>query len=392
AQLASISQALASTLDFEATTTRVLELAAAHLGSEAALYLDQGGKLSAMGRAWRDQEKGVVLGPADPDLMIGDEPGERIARRAMREGERPGVNSAADLLVLPLSLAGRTQGVLIVSEVDPLLAARSGDKVSFPREVARRMARSLENARAYRDRDHVARTLQNSLLPPTLPQVPNLDIAAVFKPALSAYEIGGDFYDVFQTPEGRWAAVIGDVCGKGIEAAALTSLARYTLRAAFRTDSPSDVLRTLNEALLQQQLDGKFCTVCIVLVDPGPTGSDVIVSSAGHPLPQLVRPDGSTRSVGDHGTLLGVTEAVRLTDVHARLAPDETLVLYTDGLLTRARQHLDEADQLREVFEPGNNGHAADGVKERVERYVDELTGDQQDDDVAVLLLTARGD
>jgi serine phosphatase RsbU (regulator of sigma subunit) len=367
-----------------------LELAAAHLGSGAALYLVEGGKLSAVGRAWRDQEKGVVLGAADPDLLIGDEPGERIAKRAMHEGERRGLDGAANVLVLPLSLAGRTQGVLIVSEVDPLLAARSGGRVSFPREVARRMARSLENARAYRDRDHVARTLQNSLLPPTLPQVPNLDIAAVFKPALSAYDIGGDFYDVFQTPEGRWAAVIGDVCGKGIEAAALTSLARYTLRAAFRRDSPSDVLRTLNEALLQQELDGKFCTVCLVLVEPSPTGSDVIVSSAGHPLPQLVRPDGSARSVGEHGTLLGVTEDVRLSDVHARLAPDETLVLYTDGLLPRARQHLDEADQLREVFEPGNGGDGGDGVKERVERYVEELTGDQQDDDVAVLLLTAR--
>jgi serine phosphatase RsbU (regulator of sigma subunit) len=252
------------------------------------------------------------------------------------------------------------------------------------------MARSLENARAYRDRDHVARTLQNSLLPPTLPQVPNLEIAALFRPALSVYEIGGDFYDVFQTPEGRWAAVIGDVCGKGIEAAALTSLARYTLRAAFRTDSPSDVLRALNEALLHQQLDGKFCTVCIALVDPGPSGSDVIVSSAGHPLPQLVRPDGSTRSVGDHGTLLGVTEDVRLTDVRARLAPGDTLVLYTDGLLARSRQHLDEADQLREVFQLESDGRAGDTVKQRVERYVDELTGDQQDDDVAVLLLTAR--
>lgn len=142
-------------------------------------------------------------------------------------------------MVLPLVLAGHATGVLVVTGIDPSPAALHQDPLVLPREVARRMARALENATAYRDRDHVARTWQNSLLPPALPQVPHLEIAAVFNPALDAYEIGEGFYDVFQTPDGRWAAVIGDVCGKGIEAAALTSLARYTLRATFRTGSPS---------------------------------------------------------------------------------------------------------------------------------------------------------
>ncbi len=385
-RLARISQALAVTLDFEATTKRVLELAAANLGTEAVLYLLEGKQPSAAGRARRDPDKSVVIEALKTEARVGAELAEDIAAAA-RDGvaKMLGEDNA---MVLPLVLAGHVTGVLVITGIDPSPTALHQDPLVLPREVARLMARALENAGAYRDRDHIARTLQNSLLPPALPQVPHLEIAAVFKPALDAYEIGGDFYDVFQTPDGRWAAVIGDVCGKGIEAAALTSLARYTLRATFRTGSPSDALRALNDALLQEALDGKFCTVCVVLVEPGPGGAEMIVASAGHPLPQLVRPDGSSESVGHHGTLLGVTEQPRLVDVRSRLAPGDTLVLYTDGLLERYHQHLDETEQLRPALEP--RGDPTLGVKERIERYVEELTADQQDDDVAVLLLTAR--
>ena len=385
-RLAQISQALASSLDFEATVTRVLELAAANLGREIALYLVSGRRLLPAGRAVLDEEKGVVVGALEAEWSIEGEPGEDIAKRAIAGGGADLFGEGSTAMVLPLSVAGHSSGALIVRGFYPT-SSPSSEPLALPREMARRMARALENAAAYRDRDHVARTLQNSLLPPALPHVKGLDIAAIFKPALRAYEIGGDFYDVFQIPDGRWAAVIGDVCGKGIEAAALTSLARYTLRAAAGTASPSDALKALNGALIQEELDGKFCTVCLVLIDPGPAGAQLVVSSGGHPLPQLVRADGSSASVGAHGTLLGVTEDVRLVDVRARLEPGEALMLYTDGLLDRSRQHLDESEQLRPMLDPDSAPKVE--LKARIEAYVADLTSEQQDDDVAVLLLTA---
>ena len=387
--LARVSQTLASTLNFETTTTRVLELAVTHLGREAVLYLMDGGKPQAVGRAWMDDAKGVQVETPEDDVQIGGMSGRSVARRSILDGEARLLDDAEDVMVLPLTIAGRTMGALVVVGLDKPRAHPSQPPLAFPQEIARRMARSLENARAYRDRDHVARTLQNSLLPPALPRVPNLKLTSLFRPAMAAYEIGGDFYDVFQTQDDRWAVVVGDVCGKGIEAAALTSLARYTIRAAFRTGSPSDVLRTLNESLLQQDLYGKFCTVCLVLVNPSPTGADVTISCAGHPLPQLVRSDGTITSVGRHGTLLGVTDDVRLADTHSRLEPGDTLVLYTDGLLDRSHQHLNETDQLRHAFERRRDDADPEDLKGRIERYVDALTGDQQDDDVAVLMVTA---
>jgi serine phosphatase RsbU (regulator of sigma subunit) len=287
-------------------------------------------------------------------------------------------------VVLPLQIAGRFVGALMVADPDRV-APLSADDRSFAQEVARRMARAIENSRAYRDRDHVARTLQESLLPPALPEVPGLQISSVFEPALDAYEIGGDFYDVFETADGRWAAVIGDVCGKGIEAAALTSLARHTLRGASRTHRPSRALRVLNEALLREELDGKFCTACYLLLDPRPEGVAISLSVAGHPLPQRVKADGSVESIGSHGTMLGVIEDPRLTDVETLLLPGETLVLFTDGLLGKDDRYPDERDALAALLSDAGPAEVSERLREQITRS----TMHRRDDDVAVLTLKA---
>jgi serine phosphatase RsbU (regulator of sigma subunit) len=181
--------------------------------------------------------------------------------------------------------------------------------------------------------------------------------------------------------------VIGDVCGKGIEAAALTSLARHTLRGASRARRPARALRVLNEALLRERLDGKFCTACYLLLDARSDGVHITLSVAGHPLPQLVRVDGTIEGVGSYGTMLGVIEEPRLTDVEAILAPGDTLILFTDGLLGKDDRYRDEHDAIVALLHGGQGD-----VRERIQQKVSELAEGRQDDDVAVLTLKATGD
>jgi GAF domain-containing protein len=403
--LAEISRALASSLELGQVTSLVVRLAARYLGERVALFAaDEGPSIGSLASARRGPDAGAVLDPTiAEEALRRPSISELIARaidtREMVVIDPDGVIPGDDVddptgsmpplvpgVVLPLQIAGRFVGALMVA--DPgRIAPLSADDRSYAQEVARRMARAIENSRAYRERDHVARTLQQSLLPPALPEVPGLEIRSVFQPALDAYEIGGDFYDVFETADGRWAAVIGDVCGKGIEAAALTSLARHTLRGASRAHRPSRALRVLNEALLREKLDGKFCTACYLVLDPRPDGVAVTLSVAGHPLPQLVKADGSVESIGSHGTMLGVIEDPKLTDVGTLLLPGQTLVLFTDGLLGKDDRYLEERDALAALLDGGGSGDVSERLSERVTGF----GADRRDDDVAVLILKATG-
>ena len=136
-------------------------------------------------------------------------------------------------------------------------------------EIARRAAVRIDNARLYEERDHTAKVLQRSLLPPSLPAIPYVELAARYLPVGEGNEVGGDFYDVFDCGDGNWAAAVGDVCGKGPEAAAVMGLARHTLRAvAGFEDKPSALLRELNRALIEQSVEERFCTVCHLRLRP----------------------------------------------------------------------------------------------------------------------------
>jgi sigma-B regulation protein RsbU (phosphoserine phosphatase) len=175
-------------------------------------------------------------------------------------------------------------------------------------------------------------TLQSVLIPPALPPVAGLDIAAVYRPAGSGAEVGGDFYDLFQIDEDRWALVIGDVCGKGIPAATLTALARHTLRGAAVVErSPSKVLAALNLVLRNERVD-RFCTVCFVLLHHLDGIWTATVSSAGHPLPVRVRSTEQPEVIGRPGALLGVFAQPALHDTPFTLEPDASYVMYTDGV------------------------------------------------------------
>lgn len=235
---------------------------------------------------------------------------------------------------------------------------------------------------------HIARTLQSSLLPTALPTIPGVETAARFRPALGGAQVGGDFYDLFETDGGSWGIVVGDVCGKGAEAAAVTALARHTLRAvAIHERSPSQSLALLNEALLRRGPAAEFCTAAYARLDRDGTAARLTMSSGGHPLPLLLRADGTVESVGRPGFLLGLESDPELTDHTLDLDPGDTLLLYTDGLTDAyAPDRTLDADDLAIVL-ASCAGRSASEIADRIQRAALHDDTRQPRDDVALVVV-----
>lgn len=199
------------------------------------------------------------------------------------------------------------------------------------------LLRAKQKAEESEDRARaLARTLQQTLIPPTIPAVPALDVAAVYRPAGSGDEVGGDFYDLFETSRGEWFVALGDVCGKGVEAAVVTALARHTIRAAaVGTDSPAAVLSVLNDVLLLDD-NGRFCTVVLGKLARPDGVWNLTVCVAGHPLPLRRTPGARPAPTGRPGSLLGVFDDAELADETITLGVGDEILLYTDGV-TEAR-------------------------------------------------------
>jgi sigma-B regulation protein RsbU (phosphoserine phosphatase) len=237
----------------------------------------------------------------------------------------------------------------------------------------------------------LARTLQAALLPPITPDVPGLDVGAAYRAAGAGTEVVGDFYDVFESAGGRWNAVLGDVCGKGVPAARLTGLARYTLRAgAMREQRPSRVLGLLNEALSMADTgDDRFVTAVLVVLDRDADGFGATLSSAGH-VPAIVRDATGCRALDVRGSLLGVLDTVTLTDFELRLAAGDVIVLCTDGV-TEARDATGEqfgSDRLLGVVGAATGSAAT--IAAAVDDAVVAFAGPRAQDDVAILVLRVR--
>jgi len=201
------------------------------------------------------------------------------------------------------------------------------------REYERELLRAKQRAEQSEARAHaLARTLQSTLIPPSPPDVPGLEVSAAYRPAGDGEEVGGDFYDVFQIGTGDWVVALGDVCGKGVDAAVVTALVRHTLRALTVQESdPSKVLRGLNDVLLAQGSD-RFCTVVLLRLRQAEDGWLVTLSSGGHPMPLLLPADGELTSVGHPGSLVGVLDTVHLHETEVRLTAEDLMVMYTDGV------------------------------------------------------------
>jgi sigma-B regulation protein RsbU (phosphoserine phosphatase) len=214
-----------------------------------------------------------------------------------------------------------------------------------------------------------------------------LDVAGVYRPAGRGDQVGGDFYDVFETGRGDWAVVLGDVCGKGPEAAAVTALARYTLRAAaMRTRRPSRVLATLNQALLLQHAN-RFCTVVYARIREVRGRWRVTVASGGHPLPIRVTAASGAVPLGRTGKLLGVFDDPDLHDANVELHPGETLVLYTDGVTEgRAGDEFYDEERLLTLLKASSPAGAAE-IARAIESDVVAFQDGWPRDDVAVVVL-----
>jgi serine phosphatase RsbU (regulator of sigma subunit) len=259
------------------------------------------------------------------------------------------------------------------------------------KRLADRAALALDNARLHEQQSHIASVLQHSLLPRSLPTINGFEASSRFLAAGEAYEVGGDFYDVFRSGSGTWTAVIGDVCGKGPEAASLTALARYTIRTASSHDSsPSDVLRTLHESISSEHADLRFCTAALARIQTPSKGDGearLTVALGGHPLPMILRRDGRVDPVGEPGTLLGALPSPVLADADATLEVGDALILYTDGVLDVGdRRESDDPGWLTEQLAKAA-GKSADEIAEGLAQAAVQRHGGEPRDDIAILVL-----
>ena len=237
--------------------------------------------------------------------------------------------------------------------------------------------------------EHMTRRLQQSLLPPALPDVPGVEVAVRWEPARGG-EVGGDFYDLFQSGDGTWAVVVGDVCGKGLGAATVTALARYTLRAAaLQTDVPREALQLLNDALLRQRPgDERFVTAVYVTARVVGDGLALLLSSAGHVPALLRRADGTVEVLPAGGMPLGLFDDPALSDTVAELHPGDALFCYTDGI-TEARRGRHEfgLNRLQHVV-ASTVGMKAEDAAAFIDENVAQFRDGELTDDTAMLILS----
>ncbi len=297
-------------------------------------------------------------------------------RRFIRQA---GYRSAA---VFPMVARGRTHGVISFLRLGGS-ARNDGEELAVLADLAGRAAMALDNARLYAERAHVARTLQRSLIPPALPVIEGLELASCFRPAGAGNEVGGDFYDVFGDRESCWM-VVGDVCGKGAGAAALTGFLRHTTVAYARDGaSPASVLAQVNRAMLEQDFEGRFATAILVRLRFVGAQVEVTIATGGHPAALVARAEGAVEEHGERGTLLGLFPDPVIEDVSTTLRPGDTLALYTDGLLeAHAPRRIATAQDVMEHLAHAPIEHAQDAVDSLLELANPE---DQVRDDIAVL-------
>jgi serine phosphatase RsbU (regulator of sigma subunit) len=254
-------------------------------------------------------------------------------------------------------------------------------------DLARIASLAIENARLDERERHIARTLQDSLLPRALPEIEGLEVGARYLAGGEGTVVGGDLYDLFAVEDG-WALVVGDVCGKGAEAAALTAMVRYTLRAeSVHHASPCEVLRLLNDAILRQVGDGRFCTVLHGRATVAPGGARLVLASAGHPPPLVVRARGGVERLSVTGPLLGILPAVVHPDVIVNLGPGDALVCFTDGVTEGRGLGGMFGDERLEQLLAASAGLDAHALVDRVVDAAVAFQGGRTQDDLAVLAL-----
>lgn len=286
-------------------------------------------------------------------------------------------------LVVPLRARGRSLGAMTLVTAESLRRFDESD-LAFAEELAGRAAVAVDNAKLATARRQIAETLQRSLLPDDDPEIDGWTVATMYRPASVSdeVEVGGDFYDFFETSQG-WIVLLGDVTGRGVEAASMTSLVRHGARFLAKDEhSPSVIFTRLNEAL-REQAGLSLCSALCARLEP----DRVVMSSAGHPPPLLVRDDGRIREIGSPGPLLGGWESSTWEDRIVSVGPQETLLMYTDGVTdTRGAHDRFGARRLRTLLKL----HAGDSPHEllqHVEAALGEFQVEGASDDTGAVAL-----
>jgi serine phosphatase RsbU (regulator of sigma subunit) len=367
---------LSGSLDETMTMALTAQVVVPRLASWCAIHLRDGRGHLVLEHVWHQDERRL------DDL-----------RAALLEAEPaagptgPGPTSVeGPVHTLPLTARGREIGTLTLGR--PGAPPLRGEVYGIAEAVARRAAMAIDNAHAHGELKAVGEALQRSLLPPAIPTLPGVDVGVVYEPAGESTAVGGDFYDLFALGGGRWCWVVGDVCGTGAEAAAVTGLARHTIRALAMSGFPVGVtLERLNAAILDEGERGRFLTLVCGVIEPGRGGRIRLrLVVAGHPPPFLVR-GSQVQQVGTPQALLGVEERVAYTEEDLVLERGDLLVTVTDGVLEcrDGDRMLGEAGFERTLTEAADL--SAQMAAEHVRKQVLDFVSGPHLDDMAVLAI-----
>ncbi|WP_149828347.1 SpoIIE family protein phosphatase [Streptomyces tailanensis] len=296
-----------------------------------------------------------------------------------------------ETVVLPLVARNRVIGMLTLGK--PTDEHFRQEILELAEDLSRRAALALDNARLYSERMAISQSLQRSLLPPELPQIDGVEVEVIYRAAGEGNEVGGDFYDVFPIRDGAYGFAIGDVCGTGPEAAAVTGLARHALRLLAREGYAGPaVLERLNSAIIDEGARSRFLTLLYGELWPQDDGSALLkVVCAGHPLPLRLRQDGTVEPAAEPQALLGVMEDLELYEQTVTLDPGDVLLCVTDGVTERREgTRMLGDDGLTEVLTTCT-GLTAGAVAARVMRAVERFASDAPSDDMAILAMRVPG-
>jgi serine phosphatase RsbU (regulator of sigma subunit)/anti-sigma regulatory factor (Ser/Thr protein kinase) len=383
--LAEAGELLAQSLDMGLTMVLIPQLVVPRLGQWCAVHTtDEWGRLRLAAATHADEAAlshlHTMLREVGPDSV------QARLHEAIRTGSQVPVGAPMDGIAVPLVARGQPLGTLVVGRHQG--HRRDPDEISVLEDMARRSALAIENARVLAERRRVAHTLQQSLLPPVLPVVDGIGFAAEYVPTGDDAEVGGDFFDVVPLPDGRWLVVVGDVSGKGVQAAAVTGLVRDVIRVLVGDGrSLPEALARLNHTLVERG-GGRYCTLALAAVEPAGDGRlRVCLHLAGHDRPVLVSADGKATFTGAGGTALGLLETITSPATEVPLHPGDALVFYTDGVTERRRgRELFGTDRLRAAAAP-LAGYSADVVAARLRAAAIGFSTESPRDDIAILVL-----
>ncbi|GIF17158.1 serine phosphatase RsbU (regulator of sigma subunit) [Actinoplanes teichomyceticus] len=381
--LAEASELLAQSLDVNLTMALIPQLVVPRLGMWCAVHTtDAWGRLQLAAATHADESALVQLHAT----LAESGPESLLARleEASRLGTQVMFGAPLEGFAVPLVARGARLGTLAVGR--HAKHRHDADEVAVLEDVARRAALAIDNARIHDERRTVARTLQASLLPPALPHVEGIGFAAEYVPTGS--EVGGDFYDVMPFGDNRWLVVVGDVSGKGVQAATVTGLVRDVIRILVDDGKGlNEILHRVNRTLVQRG-GGRYCTLAMASVTRRSDGAlRVCLHLAGHDRAVLVRADGRTSFVGDGGTALGLLESITTPDAEITLLAGDSLIFYTDGVTERRRgRELFGSNRLREAAAP-LAGYPADTMAARLRSTTINFSVEEPRDDIAILVL-----